>query len=107
VFGRRDIEELRAGMRVFEKHCVEIAQPKTQQRILRQFAFNEAILRHHRGELCAVAGDRAPLYARLSRSEPEIFQDFYCLFFRKEKQKKATTHFVPGANHKKHFLWCI
>ena len=42
---------LRAGLRVLEKHLVEIAEPKQQQRILRQFAFDAAILRHHGREL--------------------------------------------------------
>ena len=49
--GQRKIEDLRAGLRVLEKHLVKIAQPEQQNRILRQFAFDAAILRHHGSEL--------------------------------------------------------
>ena len=38
-------------LRVLEKHFVEIAEPEQQQRVLGQFAFDAAILRHHRSEL--------------------------------------------------------
>ena len=49
--GERKIEKLRAGLRVLEKHLVKIAEPEQQQRVLGQFAFDAAILRHHGGEL--------------------------------------------------------
>ena len=52
-----DVEQLRADLRILEKHFVEIAQPEKQQRVLGQFAFDAAILRHHGGEL-RVAGHR-------------------------------------------------
>ena len=49
--GEREVEQLRAGLRVLEKHLVKIAEPEEQQRVLRQFAFDAAILRHHGREL--------------------------------------------------------
>ena len=49
--GERQIENLRAGLRVLEKHLVEIAQAEEQQRVLGQFALDPAILRHHGCEL--------------------------------------------------------
>ena len=49
--GEREIEELRAGLGVLEKHLVKIAEPEQQQRVLGQFAFDAAILRHHGREL--------------------------------------------------------
>ena len=49
--GEREVEDLRAGLRVLEKHLVKIAEPEQQQRVLRQFAFDAAILRHHGSEL--------------------------------------------------------
>ena len=49
--GEREIEELRAGLRILEKHLVEIAEAEQQQRVLGQFAFDAAILRHHGSEL--------------------------------------------------------
>ena len=51
AFGQRDIQQLRAGLRVLEKHLVKIPQPEQQQRVLWQFAFDAAILRHHGREL--------------------------------------------------------
>ena len=39
---------------VFEKHLVEIAQPKEKQSVLRQFRFDLAVLRHHRSQLHVV-----------------------------------------------------
>ena len=47
----RKVEKLRAGLRVLEKHLVEIAEPEQEQRVLGQFAFDAAILRHHGREL--------------------------------------------------------
>jgi len=49
--GERQIEKLRAGLRVLEKHLVKIAEPEQQQRVLGQFAFDAAILRHHGSQL--------------------------------------------------------
>ena len=49
--GERQVENLRAGLRVLEKHLVKIAEPEQQQRVLGQFAFDAAILRHHGSEL--------------------------------------------------------
>jgi hypothetical protein len=49
--GQRQVEQLRAGLGVLEKHLVKIPQPEQQQRILGQFALDAAILRHHGGEL--------------------------------------------------------
>jgi hypothetical protein len=49
--GEREVEQLRAGLRVLEKHLVKIAEAEEQQRVLRQFAFDAAILRHHGREL--------------------------------------------------------
>src|SRR5450755_382589 len=43
-----EVEELRAGLRVLKKHLVKIAKPEQQQRVPGQFAFDAAILRHHR-----------------------------------------------------------
>ena len=51
ALGERDVEELRAGDRVLEKHLVEITEAEEQQRVLGQLAFDAAILRHHRREL--------------------------------------------------------
>ena len=51
AFGQGDIEKLRAVLRILEKHLVKIAEPKKQKRIPGQFAFDSAILRHHRCEL--------------------------------------------------------
>ena len=55
ALGERDVEQLRAGLRVLEKHLVEIAEPEQQQRVLGQFAFDAAILRHHGRELGVAA----------------------------------------------------
>jgi hypothetical protein len=44
---QRHVEQLRADLRVLEKHFVEVTEPEQQQRVLRQFAFDPAILRHH------------------------------------------------------------
>ena len=49
--GEGEVEQLRAGLRVLEEHLVEIAEPEEQQRVLGQFAFDAAILRHHGSEL--------------------------------------------------------
>jgi len=49
--GEREVQQLRAGLRVLEKHLIEIAEAEEQQRVLRQFAFDAAILRHHGSEL--------------------------------------------------------
>ena len=49
--GEGHVENLRAGLRVLEKHLVKIPEPEQQQRILGQFAFDAAILRHHGCEL--------------------------------------------------------
>ena len=51
AFGQRNIENLRSTLRIFEKHFVEIAEPEKQKRVLGQFAFDAAILRHHRCQL--------------------------------------------------------
>src|ERR1017187_850760 len=67
-----EVEELRAGLRVLEKHLVEIAEPEQQQRVLGQFAFDAAILRHHRRELGFGAGHR-PKLGGISPSRNEIF----------------------------------
>lgn len=55
AFGECDVEQLRAGLRVLEEHFEKVPEPEKQERVLRQFAFNAAILRHHRGEF-GVAG---------------------------------------------------
>jgi len=49
--GERQIENLRARLRVLEKHLVKITEPEQQQRVLGQFAFDAAILRHHGSQL--------------------------------------------------------
>jgi hypothetical protein len=46
-----EIQQLGAGLGVLEKHFVEIAEAEEQQRVLGQFAFDAAILRHHGSEL--------------------------------------------------------
>ena len=51
ALGERDVEQLRAALRVLEEHLVEIAEAEQQQRIFRQLAFDAAILRHHGREL--------------------------------------------------------
>jgi hypothetical protein len=51
AFRQRDIQQARRDLRVLEKHLVEVAEAKKQQRVLGQFAFDATILRHHRGEL--------------------------------------------------------
>ena len=49
--GEREVEQLRAGLRVLEKHLVKIAEAEKQQRVFGQLAFDAAILRHHGREL--------------------------------------------------------
>ena len=49
--GEGDIEQLRPGQRILKKHFVKISQPKKQQGILGQLAFDAAILRHHGSHL--------------------------------------------------------
>ena len=56
-FSERHVEQLRAYLRILEKHLVKITEPKQEQRVLGQLALDAAILRHHRGEL-GVAGHR-------------------------------------------------
>ena len=58
AFGERNIEQLRAGFRILEKEFVKIPEPEEQQGVFGQFAFDAAILRHHRSEL-SVAAHRA------------------------------------------------
>ena len=70
--GERKVEDLRAGLGVLEKHLVEITEPEQQQRVLGQFAFDAAILRHHRRELGFGAGHR-PKLGGISSSRNEIF----------------------------------
>jgi hypothetical protein len=55
AFGQRDVEQLRAGFGVVEKHLVEIAQAEQQEGFARQFAFDAAILRHHRRQWSILA----------------------------------------------------
>ena len=54
AFCKRDIEELCAHLGIFKEHFVEIPKPEQQQRILGQFAFDPAILRHHGRQLAIV-----------------------------------------------------
>ncbi|OQB90324.1 MAG: hypothetical protein BWX84_01973 [Verrucomicrobia bacterium ADurb.Bin118] len=49
--GEREVQQRRARLGVFEEHLVKIPQPKQQQCVLGQFAFDAAILRHHGREL--------------------------------------------------------
>ena len=49
--GEGQVQDLRAGLRVFKEHFIKIAQAEQQQRVLGQFAFDAAILGHHGGEL--------------------------------------------------------
>jgi hypothetical protein len=44
AFGQRHIEQLGAVLGIFEEQFVEVAQPKKQQRVLGQLAFDAAIL---------------------------------------------------------------
>src|SRR5262249_4418041 len=53
--GKRYVQKLRPDLRVLKEHFVEIPQSKQKQRVLWQFAFDPAVLRHHRREL-RVAG---------------------------------------------------
>ena len=53
--GERDVEQLRAGLCVLEKEFVKIAQAEEQQRVIRQFALDAPVLRHHRSELRVAA----------------------------------------------------
>jgi hypothetical protein len=45
--GQRDIEQLRPGFGVLEKHFIEVAEAEKQNGFSRQFALDSAILRHH------------------------------------------------------------
>ena len=47
----RALRALRAGLRILEKHLIEIAEAEEQQRVLGQLAFDAAILGHHGSEL--------------------------------------------------------
>ena len=49
--GEREVQQLRAALRVLKEHFVKIAEPEQQQRVLGQFTFDAAILRHHRRQL--------------------------------------------------------
>ena len=49
--GEREIDQLRTGLRVLEKQFLKVAEAEEQQCVLRQFAFDAAILRHHGSEL--------------------------------------------------------
>jgi hypothetical protein len=53
---KSEIQNLRAGLRVLEKHFVKIAEPKQKNRVARQIVFEAAILRHHRRELIFGSG---------------------------------------------------
>ena len=55
AFGERNIEQWRAGFRIFEKEFVKIPEAEEQQRVFGQFAFDASILRHHRSELSVTA----------------------------------------------------
>jgi hypothetical protein len=63
ALGQGHVEELRAVAGVFEKHLVEIAESKQQQRIVGQLAFDAPVLRHHRGKF-GLAAHRAQVKAR-------------------------------------------
>jgi hypothetical protein len=54
----RDIQQLGAGFGVLEKHFVKVAEPKEQDCLARQFAFDAAILRHHRRQLRILAHEK-------------------------------------------------
>ena len=53
AIGQREVEQLRPGLGVIEKHLVKIAQPEQQQRIRRNLVFDAPILLHHRRQAIA------------------------------------------------------
>ena len=48
ALGQGHVQDLRTVLGILKKHFVKVAQPEKQQRVLGQFAFDPAILRHHR-----------------------------------------------------------
>jgi len=57
--GEREVEQLRADLRVLEEHLVKIAKAKQQESVPGQLALDAAILRHHRRQP-GFGGHRTP-----------------------------------------------
>jgi len=55
ALGERQLEQLGRVDGILEEHLVEVPQPEEQQGILREFAPDPAVLRHHRGQ-CRFGG---------------------------------------------------
>ena len=73
--GEREVQQLRAALRILKKHLIEIAEAEEQQRILRQFAFDAAILRHHGRELGFGGHAADTLRGKFHQVETKLFTD--------------------------------